>query len=141
MNTTTSEGKAVVHVSGTMLRRVWYGRELRNVIVVRPGGDDRDKVAYLVNQVRLDGPSRLVFDAKPREPSKGVTVEGEPGAFIGALPGFDGAVMVYLEVDEHAIHVQPNHGDEFIPFARMREMVGSHKIQIPVIDPRLADGC
>src|SRR4051794_35624947 len=103
--------KAIVHVSGTLLRRAWWGKELNSCIIVRPSGAERDSIAYVVNQVKFDGPSEMVFRTKPRERSHElddrcapdgtppVEIAGKQG-FIGALPGFDNAIMVYLEAEE-----------------------------------------
>jgi hypothetical protein len=135
-----SREKAVVHVSGTLLRRTWYGNERNNCIVVRPAGEDRENVAYVVNQARFDGPSEMVFGVKPRERSDEKRLDAALG-HVGTLPGFDNAIMVYLEVDEDAIHVQPNEGDEYVPFAEFRRLVETEKVQVPVLDPMVELNC
>jgi hypothetical protein len=140
MQATSSQQKAVVHISGTLLRRTWYSKELNSCIVVRPAGEDRDKVAYVVNQARFDGPSELVFSANPREVDEKGTLAGGHG-FVSALPGFDNAVMIYLEVDEDAIHVQPSEGSEYIPFSDFRRLVEDREITVQVLNPMLEDNC
>ena|ERR1700733_7713875 len=135
-----NNGKAVVHVSGTLLRRSWVGPDLHSAIIVRPSGKHRDSVAYVVNQVKFNGPSEMVFNAKARKAAKG-TLAAQGGGFVGALPGFDGAVMVYLEADEAHIDIQPKQGDKFIPFAEFTRLVQSKKLDIPTLNPAIEDGC
>jgi len=134
--------KAVVHVASTLLRRNWYGTELTSCVVVRPAGKERDTTAYVVNQVKFSGPSEMVFDAKPRGPAaadKGL-VPNEHG-FVGGLPGFDGAILVYLEANEADIHVQVKPGESFVPFGDFKKAVEVKRIAVPTLDPRLEVNC
>jgi hypothetical protein len=150
----SSSAKAIVHVSGTLLRRAWHSKELNSCIVVRPSGKERDQVAYVVNQVRFSGPSEMVYNTKPRNTphdprdkcipdateAKGQKADPLQG-FVGALPGFDNAIMVYLEADEDAILVQPKSGDQFIPFPDFRQLVGAKKVAVPILDPMAELNC
>jgi hypothetical protein len=136
----TKNAKAVVHISGTLLRRTWYGREMLSCVVVRPGGPDRDKKAYVVNQVRFKGPSELKFSAKPRGESENATLDSGHG-FIGTLPGFDNAILIYLEAEEADIEVQPQSGDDYIPFLQLKEKVFASKSRILVLDPMKENNC
>jgi hypothetical protein len=61
--------------------------------------------------------------------------------FTGTLPGFDSAILVYMEVRESSIHVQPNDGDNFIPFSDFRAQVAAKKIKIPILDPMREGNC
>jgi hypothetical protein len=136
-----SREKAVVHVSGTLLRRTWYTNERHNCIVVRPAGEDRENVAYVVNGARFDGPSEMVFDVKPRD---SIDEQGRLDAavgHVGNLPGFDNAILVYLRVEEDAIHVQANEGDEYVPFAEFRRLVEAEKVQVRVLNPMIELNC
>lgn len=146
-------GKAIVHVSGTLLRRAWFGKEPSNCIVVRPSGKDRDTIGYIVSQVKFTGPAELVYSTKPRDKpwdpgNKAADVvraaqpQSEIGrGYVGTLPGFDNAVMVYLEADESHIHIQPSSGDGFISFHEFRQSVEAKKLHPPVVNPMLEDGC
>lgn len=137
----TESTKAVVHVSGTLLRRSWYSSDLYSAIVVRPAGQERDEVGYVVNQVRFRGPSEMVFDAKPREKAAVGALGASESGYVGRLPGFDGAVMIYVEADEDDIEVQVERDGDYIPFADMVTAAASRKLKVMTIDPRLADGC
>lgn len=133
------DAKAVVHVSSTMLRANWFGSELKNCIVVRPGGERRDTEGYIVRQVRFDGPTQMVFGAQPRKASReGIAAETSAG-HVGTLPGFDNAIMVYLEADEKDIHVQLNDGDEYIPLNRFKDDAKGLKAR--VINPLKEINC
>jgi hypothetical protein len=132
MKEESNMAKAIVHISGTQLRRVWYGKERQNVVVVRPSGTEGETTAYLVNQVKFNGPSELVFAAKQRENGEG---------WVGTLPGFDGAVLAYMTADEKDILVQANDGDEYVALAEFRKGLAAGRFKAPTINPRLADGC
>lgn len=148
-------GKAIVHVSGTRLRETWRGPKLQSCIVVRPSGQKRDRIAYVVNQVRFSGPTEMIFSVKPRTKrrassdlcakavsGKKVRVAGarETG-YIGTLPGFDNAILVYLQADEDSIHVQPSEGDSYVSFNEFKSLVRSNRIKVPIIDPREEANC
>jgi len=152
MSPTNTIEKAVVHVSGTLLRRIWWSNERNNCIVVRPAGPERDEVAFVVNQVRFDGPSNMVFSptrrTKPREISDNcapdrskIDSEKSMEGHVGTLSGFDNAILVYIEADESAIYVQPNEGDKFISFNEFRHGVHSEKIVAHTINPKLEFNC
>jgi hypothetical protein len=133
--------KAVVHVSGTLLRRTWYGNERHNCIVVRPAGEERDEVAYVVNQVRFDGPSEMVFNASPREEQDAEGKLVPAAGHVGRLPGFDNSILVYLEADEKDIQVQPNEGDDYVPLDRLKAAVQSDQLKLLTLNPMLEDNC
>lgn len=159
MDNSSSE-KAVVHISGTLLRRAWHGADLNSCIVVRPGGEERDTAAYVVNQVKFDGPAEMMFDAQPRRSDRSESDTCHPGpissdhpafahwkpagrneGFVGALPGFDNAIMVYLQADNSSIHVQLNPGDDYVPFDEFLKQVNENRIDAPVLDPRIETNC
>lgn len=133
--------KAVLHVSGSLLRKAWYSKDLESCIVVRPAGRERDSVGYVVNQAKFDGPADMVFDAKPRKADvkKGVLAQSE--GHVGGLPGFDGSVLVYLAVDEAHLLVQPHAGDAFIRFADFKKLIADAKVSVRRIDPRIEVNC
>jgi hypothetical protein len=130
--------KAVVHVSGTLLRQNWYGDERSNCIVVRPAGKERDTVGYIVHQVRFDGPTDLVFGAERRQPKGEGLLGKSTKGFVGTLPGFDSAILVYLEAEEHHIHVQANEGDEFIP---LHEFKNRKELGVTTVNPQIEINC
>jgi hypothetical protein len=145
--------KAVVHVSGSHLRLCWHGQQLVPCIVLRPGGEERDKVAYIVNQIKFDGPTEMIFSAKPRtkpHDSKDAcgpsinpdgTIPSPTQGFVGTLPGFDEAVLVYIQADEEHIRVQPREGDEFVKFDEFRSLLKAQKLAVPLIEPMKFDAC
>lgn len=152
MESNQKSKKAVVHISGKLLRQVWWSKERNNCILVRPAGAEGQKVAYVVNQVYFDGPSKMVYGVKPRTkprdandicaPDKSLigtkkSIEGH----IGTLEGFDNTILVYLEADESSIHVQANEGDEFIPFVEFRKAFLAKKIIVPTLNPKIDLNC
>jgi len=152
MNSTETTKKAIVHVSGTLLRRVWWSNERNNCIVVRPAGPESDTIAFIVNQVRFEGPSNMVFGAtrrtKPREINDDCAPDksqiGSPKSMeghVGTLNGFDNSILVYIEADESVIHVQPHEGDKFIPFSEFRHGVNSRNINVITLNPKLDLNC
>ena len=139
MKTSKQVSKAIVHVSGTQLRRNWYGKELNSCIVIRPSGKQRDTLAYLVNQVKFNGETNMVFSAQPRKAARGTLEKGH--GFEGTLRGFDNGIIVYLEVEEAYLQVQAKPGDSFIPFADFKRLVKARKIQVPILNPILEVNC
>jgi hypothetical protein len=142
--------KAIIHVYGTLLRRAWWAKDYTACIVVRPSGKERDEIGYVVNQIRFDGPSEMKYSTEPRSSGRhgddkckpdDIQLEAVPQGVVGKLPGFDGAVLVYLEAEESDIHVQPRPGDKYIPFKDFRHMVANKGLQVPTLDPMSEKAC
>jgi hypothetical protein len=151
---TMNNGKAVVHISGTLLRRVWHGKVAEGVIVVRPSGDDRDSIGYVVNQVRFTGPTEMIYSVQPRTTPKSAhdtctgaaerhygTKPGPTEGFVGTLPGFDNAILVYLEADEDVIQVQPHAGDAYLPFREFKVRHAAQQISSQTLVPLRENNC
>ncbi|GAB2580619.1 hypothetical protein GCM10027168_11830 [Streptomyces capparidis] len=157
-----SNNKAVVHLSGSLLRATWHGQEPMPCIVVRPGGDARDTTGYVVNQVRFTGPSQMRFETAPRTspraehdgcvPSQPLMAtdhdrfrswqpaRGEAG-IVGSLPGFDSAILVYTEADEADIEVQVLPDTPYIPLRDIPRLRDAGEIDLPMIDPQIEVNC
>jgi hypothetical protein len=98
-------------------------------------------VAYVVNQVRFDGPSDLLFETRPKATGPEGTLEAGERGFEGMLPGFGNGVLVYQEASESSIRVQAHAGDPFLSFAEFRNQVASGQVSVLTLNPMQSSPC